>query len=86
MMNGITKPITFANIELMNQYYSEFEKKAIQICSKYYVSELWENAKILKDDKQLKLSIISLGTYGKGTNTEKAVNEIIEAFENLFNK
>ena len=84
-MNGITRPVSFVNIELLNQYYSKFEKSAMQICNKYNVNELWDNAKILKDETRLELSIISLGAYEKGTNTERAVNEIIQAFEDLFN-
>ncbi len=83
-MTGITQPISFNDIEAMNQFYSEFEKKAINICEKYAVTEIWDNAKIYKNDESLELSITSLGSYIKGSNDEKAIKEIIKAFNDLF--
>lgn len=82
-MRGITHPIHFENIESMDQFYSEFEVKAIEICKKYKVPELWTIAKIYKDDASLALSIISLGAHIEGSNEEKAANEIINVFNDI---
>ena len=46
--------------------------------------ELWNRARIYKDDVAFELSIISLGSYIKGSNDEKAVNEIIKTVNDLF--
>lgn len=83
-MIGITHPIHFNDIKTMNQFYSEFEEKAINICKKYEVPEIWDNARINKNEESLELSIISLGSYLTGSNYEKAVKEIIKAFNDSF--
>lgn len=83
-MIGITQPIHFNDIETMNQFYSEFEEKAINICEKYEVPQIWDNARIYKNNESFELSIISLGSYLKGSKDEKAINEIIKAFNDPF--
>lgn len=83
-MTRITQPISFNDIEAMNQFYSEFEQKAINICKTFAVPEIWDNAKIYKNVESLELSITSLGSYLKGSNDEKAIKEIINAFNDLF--
>ena len=83
-MNTLTVPISFMNIEVMNKWYKVFEDESFKICKKYHVEELWDNAVILKDDKKNELALVSLGAYSLGSNTEKAVNEIVEKFESMF--
>jgi len=72
------------NIEVMNKWYAVFYQKAKNICMKYNVPELLDNARIDKDDSNLEVTILSLGAYAKGSNTEKAVNEIVQLFETDF--
>lgn len=83
-MHGITLPISFVNIEVMNKWYDAFFDQAKSICRKYNVPELLDNARIYKDDRKLEVSIVSLGAYIKGSDTEKAVNEIVQLFEPNF--
>lgn len=80
---GITHPIQFENIDKMNQFYSNFETKAKAICKRYDVPELWSSIRMYKDEESLELSITSVGAHLKGSNEEKAANEIINAFNNL---
>jgi hypothetical protein len=82
-MNTITPPIKFTNIAAMNKCYGDFEKEALEICRKYNTANVWETAKILKDEKSLQFAIVSLSPYVKGSNEEKAVKEILIAFKSI---
>ncbi|MCX8523098.1 hypothetical protein OF897_04075 [Chryseobacterium formosus] len=84
-MRGITIPIGFTDIETLNAFYARFEAKALLICEKYNVPELWKYAVINKDSINLELSIISLGSYVSGSPTEKAANDILYTFEEMCN-
>jgi hypothetical protein len=65
----------------MNKWFSNFEVEARAICQRYNVLDLWEKGtKILKDDKENKIAIVSMGTYIKGSNTHLAIEEILKAF------
>ena len=72
------------NIKVMKQWYGKFEEHAINICRKYNVPALWDNAIILKDDNILTIAIVSFGAYLRDSNEEKAVDEIVKVFESMF--
>lgn len=85
-MNGITTPISFANTAMLNEFYFKLNQKAIAICVKYSVPELWENAIIYKDENKKELSIFSWGMHiTAGSNQEKAEAEILKAFNEFWN-
>jgi len=83
-MNTITIPIGFTNASDMNTWYAKFDDKAIEICKKYGVMELWDNAKIIKDENTFQVAIVSLGVSVRGSNSQKAENEILKTFESMF--
>ena len=77
----LTVPISFENTVAMNKWFSNFEVKARAICQKYNDLDLWEKrTKILKDDKENKIAIVSMGTSINGSNTNRAIEEILKAF------
>ena len=81
----ITNPIYFQSLRAMNDFYNQFEHQAIAICRKYNVMDLWDNPNIQKDQQNFSLAIISLGASAKGSNRDKAINEIIDTFNGMFN-
>lgn len=77
----LTVPIYFENTFDMNKWFSNFEEKARAISQRYNDLDLWEKrTKILKDDKENKIAIVSMGPYIKGSNTHRAIEEILKAF------
>lgn len=84
-MNTLTVPISFGSAAAMNSWYENFDAEAREICQKYNDADLWENrAVVLKDPKEKVIAIVSLGAYRSGSNTHKAVDEILKAFNSSF--
>lgn len=82
---GITQPIKFSDVKTLNTFYKKFDDDCKQICSDYNVSDFYETIKISKDEKEIELYILKMGSYIKGTDDEKAHKKILKAFEDIFN-
>ena len=82
-MNTMTIPIGFTNASEMNKWYTIFQDKAIEICKKYIVMELWDRARIDKDYNTFQIAIVSLGSWIANSNEEKAAKEILKTFESM---
>lgn len=83
-MNMVTVPIKFRNIDAMDAWYHDFEKKAIEICRKYGDVTIWDHVKIYRNTAECELAIASMGTYDSGSKKEKALEEILNLFNSGF--
>jgi hypothetical protein len=84
-MRGLPHPISFEDAGQMQRMYELMLSQIEQISTRYGEPTLPDSIKFRLDSRTNTMEIISAGTSIKGSKREKAIDEILNRFDAIFN-